>query len=385
MKGSGPFAAEILGFILGREASPGAGRTAPLAQLGKAFDFQPKTRQGSLQILPIEPKGYRFGIFGMSVTWKARLHGFRHCRGDHLLTVVDRTTGEALVSSIPIYADPQGRFLMRKEYMTTIATITDLEERVFIPYGVLSGGPDGRDPWLCLFTLLDDQPEFVLSTGGPLDLPELFADRWALLAPRPPASPDELDLFEEGVVALTSAVIRVDGVIKPEEIQVVREFHARLFQGQPAKMGQARQILKRFLAEPPDLEPVLAKLADRPAQEKQVIIALLLSIASSDGELKASELTLIDGIRRRFGIGDAEFEKMAADFQPEDFPWYKVLGLAPGASWEAIAEAWQKKSREYHPDLYPTLPDSFREFAQREYQRVQEAYRALAGKFGQPV
>ncbi|NLI77469.1 MAG: DnaJ domain-containing protein [Candidatus Riflebacteria bacterium] len=382
------FATEVIGFILGRGEARAAGATnrtlLPLDRLGPGLVFQPKTRQGFLRFGAVEREVCRFGIQGMSIGFQARIHGFRHKRGTHLLAALDRRTGRVLGGAIPIYADTAGNFLIRKDFITMIGTSTDLNETFFVPNGSLAGSPEGLAPYFCLFTLIDDHPEILFSEGLPVEVPELFADVWAPLAPRSEPM-DELDPFEAAVVGLTSAVILVDGVIKTDEIQVVRKFFAHAFQGRPGKMGNMRQHLKRCLADLPDLEAIQDFLARRPAAERRMIIALLLNIASADGELETSELTLIDGIRRRFGIPDDEFGKMTADFQPEDFPFFKALGVAPGAGWAEVKEAHRKKSAEYHPDLYPNLPESFREFARREYQRVQEAFRALAAKFGQPA
>jgi|GEM_PF-3875819 len=376
------FAGEIIGFILGRGDSTTSKLLLPLDQLQKELDFRPKTKQGFLQIIGIERDASRFGISGISLKFKSRIRGFQHKRGSHLLIAVDRKTGHPIGSIYPIYADSESHFLVKKDFVTSLGIMTEQEDAIFLPYGVLDGSFGSMEPYFCMFSIVDDHPGILFSEGVPIEDPEIFAEHRVVPVPISVGDEDDLGAFEEAVIALTAAVIKVDGVIKPEEIQVVRKFFSQVFHGQAKKMGKVRATLKKFLSKLPPMDFVYGQVVNRCIQEKQIVVALLLNIASSDGQLDDSELRLIDEIRKRFGIADSDFEKMTADFQPEDFPFYKALGVSPGATWEEIKEAHRIKAKEYHPDLYPQLPESFREFAKREFMRISIAYQKLREKLG---
>ncbi|HXF53379.1 MAG TPA: J domain-containing protein [Hyphomicrobiaceae bacterium] len=63
----------------------------------------------------------------------------------------------------------------------------------------------------------------------------------------------------------------------------------------------------------------------------------------------------------------------------DDFDPYQILGIAPGADWEAIRQAYLQLSKVYHPDRYANavLPEEVRDYLSVMVRRINAAYAAL--------
>ena len=57
---------------------------------------------------------------------------------------------------------------------------------------------------------------------------------------------------------------------------------------------------------------------------------------------------------------------------------YKILDISEEASFEEIERAYRKKAKEYHPDKVNHLGEKLKIVAQREFERIQHAYRSLS-------
>lgn len=75
-------------------------------------------------------------------------------------------------------------------------------------------------------------------------------------------------------------------------------------------------------------------------------------------------------------------KKIAVEEDHEDLfresDCYKILGLGPDATLPEIEKAYRQRVKEYHPDRVNSLGDKLKIVAQREFHRIQHAYRSLA-------
>lgn len=64
-----------------------------------------------------------------------------------------------------------------------------------------------------------------------------------------------------------------------------------------------------------------------------------------------------------------------------EFDPYRILGIAPGATWEEIRQAYLAASKAYHPDRYAniSLPAEVGEYLAAMARRVNAAFAALEG------
>jgi hypothetical protein len=71
---------------------------------------------------------------------------------------------------------------------------------------------------------------------------------------------------------------------------------------------------------------------------------------------------------------------LAARMRDADgFEPYAVLGLAKGAPWEDVRQAYLRMAKTYHPDCYANaaLPDEVRDYLAAMVRRINAAYAAL--------
>jgi hypothetical protein len=63
----------------------------------------------------------------------------------------------------------------------------------------------------------------------------------------------------------------------------------------------------------------------------------------------------------------------------DEFDPHQILGIAPGADWEAVRQAYLQLSKTYHPDRYAAavLPEEVTEYLSVMVRRINAAYAAL--------
>lgn len=75
-------------------------------------------------------------------------------------------------------------------------------------------------------------------------------------------------------------------------------------------------------------------------------------------------------------------KKVAVEEDHEDLfresDCYKILGVGPDATLPEIEKAYRQRMKEYHPDRVNSLGEKLKVVAQREFHRIQHAYRSLA-------
>lgn len=80
----------------------------------------------------------------------------------------------------------------------------------------------------------------------------------------------------------------------------------------------------------------------------------------------------------RSGGAEGERHHHAGDTNgPGVWDPYAILGVAPGASEEAIKAAYRRLAAQYHPDKVQHLGREFQELAERRFREIQQAYDEL--------
>lgn len=326
------------------------------------------------------------GINGLFLKYNITLHGLKLASGFFVAVMIDLDSFNFLKAKVPIFADSEGNFCVVKQFYTSVDSESIFEESLFIPSGILVESKELKNVGLVLLVYINELNSFVLSKVVKLDAYLLNENislfNVAYTNQQENLENQELSELEESIVKLTAAVIMADNVTKPEEMNVVRDFFEKLFGNKTKKFTKLRSLLKSFAIEKPSIKQACENLVKVLSfNERLVILALLLSIATSDGDLQSCEIKIIDDIRKMLEIPQDNFDKMVLDFNPTDYKYYKILGLEPGSDFESIKNAWVQKSKLYNPEKIESMPRAFKTFAINEYQKINEAYQYFVKKF----
>ena len=121
----------------------------------------------------------------------------------------------------------------------------------------------------------------------------------------------------------------------------------------------------------------------------QVLIVYLIVLALADGDLHATEESVIADIAQRFGYDRAAFRQLldmvlnqghfAGGRQPSSFALddaYKALGVSKESSDQEVKRAYRKLISQYHPDklIGQGLPEDMIAMATEKAKEIQLAY-----------
>lgn len=103
---------------------------------------------------------------------------------------------------------------------------------------------------------------------------------------------------------------------------------------------------------------------------------LFLEFESYDGERTLIAKSALAGVRV---VNLPAAANLAGRLRDGEFDPYRVLGLEPGAGWEAVKAAYHAAAKSYHPDRYANaeLPPEVRDYLAAMVRRINAAYAAL--------
>ena len=202
----------------------------------------------------------------------------------------------------------------------------------------------------------------------------------AACAECPPGLPGEDPAFSTAVTALGAKLAKADGhadhhefaafsevfTATPEDERNVRRLYELAGQTTRGFESYAKRLAKRYKRCPQLLEDVLEGL---------------FHIAAADGAVTGHELEYLEEVAKLFGVPAQVFHRLKATHLgsgPDD-P-YVVIGADPGASDEAVRQAWRRALSEAHPDrvLARGLPAEFVEVAHAKSAAINAAYAAIS-------
>lgn len=184
--------------------------------------------------------------------------------------------------------------------------------------------------------------------------------------------------FKVSLLVLIACVMKADGKVKRNELDVVKRFLVRNFSEDESL--EALQILKRLLQENINEIEVAMQISNyMNYSTKLELIHLLLDIAYADNELSNVELTLIKRIADVFAITQADFISLNSMYhKSKDDKWmYKVLQIDPSASDEEVKKAYRRMAMKYHPDKVAASGEEAKKSATEKFRKINEAYEEI--------
>jgi DnaJ like chaperone protein len=195
--------------------------------------------------------------------------------------------------------------------------------------------------------------------------------------------PTQKVAFTIAAIALAAKMAKADGAVTRDEV----ESFNRLFTVAPEEEANVRFVFdlakKSSFGFDSYARQVARLFVDQPAVLEDLLGALF-AIATADGRVKPAEDAYLGEVARIFGFDEAAYLRIRAlhvdgDDEPLDDP-YRILGVAPTITDDALRAAYRKLVRENHPDVAMArgLPAEFVGIATQKLARINAAYDRVA-------
>ena len=193
--------------------------------------------------------------------------------------------------------------------------------------------------------------------------------------------------FFVATFSMLAKLSKADGNITKEEIDAINKFMLSDLHLNPESRTIATNIFNAALNSPNSFEDFAHQFYEEfygQPQLLQLMLDVLLRVATADGQLGRNEEHLIQSAVRIFRIADSTFQNLKSHYAATSNHYYTVLGCKASDTDEQIKKQYRKLVMEYHPDRIVSkgLPEEFSKFAQEKFREIQEAYDAVKKERG---
>ncbi len=191
------------------------------------------------------------------------------------------------------------------------------------------------------------------------------------------------------MLVLASYIMRSDGRVMHSEMEFVRNFLRNNFGEAAAQQGN--QILLRLFEEQKRMDSYgqsqyknqirqvcMQIAANLTYSERLQLLAFLVELAKSDGNVPEEEKRALYEVAQYMGIQASEVDSMlfldrGSNSQGSLEDAYKVLGLSPDATDDEVKKAYRKLALEHHPDRVSNLGEDVKKAAEKKFQEINAA------------
>lgn len=156
--------------------------------------------------------------------------------------------------------------------------------------------------------------------------------------------------FSIALIALSAKMAKADGVVTDDEIDAFTSF----FRFDPAETDKVRMVYQLAQQDVAGFDEYLARVAkifDDSPEILEDVLDCLFHVAAADGVSHPREAEMLERAAAIFGLSRSAYHRLrAAHFGLEGDDPYLILGIAPGATLEAVKAAYRAQSRVHHPD-----------------------------------
>jgi len=186
--------------------------------------------------------------------------------------------------------------------------------------------------------------------------------------------------FELALLSLAAVIIKVDGVVKKEELNCVKEFFVKSFGKHKADIYF--KIFNDLKNKPfPSVRSICLQIDKNINHSgRLIIIQFLFSIAASDDELLEIEVDLIKKISKYLHINDYDFQSIKSMFLEKTGNVendYKILEISKDATDHEIKKAYRRMAKKYHPDKLQGVSDDIIKMAEDKFNKINQAYERI--------
>ncbi|MCB4746272.1 MAG: TerB family tellurite resistance protein [Sulfurovum sp.] len=193
---------------------------------------------------------------------------------------------------------------------------------------------------------------------------------------------DNTNDFLFNSLSLMAKLSYADGVISPEEVEVVEEFLLKTMDINKNELSKIMTIFHQAKNSPKAFEYFATNLFNSYNEDLlYAILDILFLIAIADGTISAEEELLLLEAEAIFGIKG----KMYSDFKTQSHTrksnkkeyYLDVLGLEVTATQSEIKKAYRRLAMKFHPDRVGHLGEEFLQEAEIKIKEINEAYEYL--------
>lgn len=215
------------------------------------------------------------------------------------------------------------------------------------------------------------------------------------------------------LLVLIAAVMKADGNVKRSELDYVKRFLSKNYDGETAKgmLLMLRDIVKRNIP----VHDVCQQIkVNTDYTTRYHMVDFLCGLAGADGDFDHKEQRVIRTIVVGLGINAADFASIYArhstasyssrgnysgssysggsysgseqkrtsggrqsnTYTADNDP-YKVLGIDSSATDEEVKKAYRRLAMKYHPDRVETLCEEIKRNAEEQFKKINEAYETI--------
>ncbi len=191
--------------------------------------------------------------------------------------------------------------------------------------------------------------------------------------------------FVELLTRISAQLINVDGKVETVEIQTFKNFFQTKLNFSNSALLWVEDLLRSELKKEHSLEELSQEINNQFSSElKLVMLELLYQIAHSDFEFHAKEEEFLNKVVKLLGISSEDQQTVynrhsgtSSASSSGNGQYYKVLGLAEGASQEEIKKAYRELVKKFHPDVVAHLGEEFRRLSEAKMKEITQAYEKL--------
>ena len=203
-------------------------------------------------------------------------------------------------------------------------------------------------------------------------------------SPHPkPSMLEETQLaFFVGTFSMLAKLAKADGRVGQEEIDAIESFAVNDLGLTPSSREVAFNIFRAALNSPASFEDFAVQFYAHFRNQPQLIemmVDILLRVATADGSIHLAEETLILSAARVFHFDQNRLNQLKSRYVTSSEKYYDVLGCNRRDSEETIKSRYRHLVQTYHPDKIAGkgLPEEFTHLAQDKFREIQEAYEII--------
>lgn len=183
------------------------------------------------------------------------------------------------------------------------------------------------------------------------------------------------DVLHIHMVALMACIVKADGRIAKEEIQLVVNV-LRNMGYSIAEMQRLQRAFQQALEQDVDLTSTCQTCVKMTNYyERLALYKILLAVAAADGEIHSRERDVLKVVKQLFLISDSDYNSMWSEYEKQDDDYhYKVLGLEPGVTKQQVKKAYRNLALKHHPDRVAHLGPEYQEQSKRKFQEIVNSY-----------